>query len=215
MLVAAEDALGSPQAFPRTGVHGGSSQWACQLCGAKAPAKQEDRPGSRSAISAWALAADPQVFACKSVDVKEAFVAPSTSPTVSKPSSALPRAPSRGGSGCSVLGRTPLSVLGKIGLVSELPHPSAPRSQGRQEDTSFLLPAPAQPSQPCGCALPASPQGSERRESAGGTPRPVLEGAPHCTFRSAGPSVCSPHPAPPGALSALCTDPRFAPFLLP
>lgn len=62
-------------------------------------------------------------------------------------------------------------------MVPEPPPTSGPLSRGRREDPSFLPPAPAQPSRP-GCALPASPQGSEGRGSVRQTPRPVLAGAP-------------------------------------
>lgn len=98
-------------------------------------------------------------------------------------------------------------------MVPEPPPTSGRLSRRRREDPSFLPPAPAQPSRPYGCALPASPQGSEGRGSVRQTPRPVLAGAPALY-----PSLRRPlreQPAPSMRPSAVRSDRRFAPFSLP
>lgn len=84
MLLAAEYAFASPQAFPDTGVHikrgaQWSSEWSSQLSRASGSDQARRRRWLQGITSARALAANPQVFACISVDVEGAFVPPSTS----------------------------------------------------------------------------------------------------------------------------------------
>lgn len=69
-------------------------------------------------------------------------------------------------------------------------------ASGRREAPLFLLPAPAQPSRPYRCAVPASPQGSEGLVTRG-TRAPRRRAPAHASLGRPVPKA-APSPAPPG-----------------
>lgn len=191
MLLAAENAFGNPQAFPGPAVHiGRGAQWSSQLSRSSPSGQARSCAGFQSAISAWALATDPHVLACISVDVEGAFAPLSTSSHGFQ--AARGRSPA---SNSHVRPRDPrVSVLGSISFLSEPPPPRVGGLGGGEKIAQFYPPRQLSGPDPAGALylpLRKAPRGAGMLV---GHRAVCWRGHSHCALRSADHSVCNPRP---------------------